>query len=573
MARFCCTGTLLACLASGALAGDFAIVTNNNTITITGYGGAGGAVVIPPTINGLPVVRIGDSAFSGCATLTSLSISSNVTGIGNFAFYNCAALAAVTLSAELASLGILAFHGCASLGSLEIPAGVTNIGDAAFGNCDALTNILVAAANANFSSTNGILFDKSRRTLLRCPGGKTGDYEIPPGVLAVGSSAFDRCLGLTTLAVPATVTNIGSQAFRACSRLQSITVAADNPAYESDAGVLYNKDQTLLMQCPGAWSGHYTIPDSVTTLTFTAFDGCTQLTGVTIGASLADRPTFSECFNLMTLEVAAGNTAFSSAGGVLFDAGGTTLILCPPGLAGDYAVPGGVTAIVDRAFEQCTRLTHVTLPASVRTLGNSAFSSCSGLIGVTLADGLANLGPLAFASCGGLRHFTVPDTVTNIGMSAFNACVALSGITVGSAVATIGDYAFGGCPSLSDLLFKGRPPAVLNTVFAPSGSPQTTVYYLPRTTGWGATFCGRPAYPWDPRAISGDGRFGGDTNGFGFTFTNAGSPSVVVEASTNLRMTPAWIPLSTNTLTGGSSHFRDPGWTNHASRFYRFAAP
>jgi hypothetical protein len=546
------TGALLACLAGASFAGDFAIATNNGTITITGYGGTNSAVVIPPTINGLPVTRIGDNAFSGCATMTHLTISSNVTSIGNAAFYDCVRLAA-----------------------LEIPAGVTNIGDAAFGNCEALTGIFVAEANAFFSSDNGILFDKSQGTLIRCPGGKTGDYGIPPGVLAIRSSAFDRCLGLTTLTVPASVTHIGSFAFRACSSLESITVAADNPAYRSDAaGVLYDKDMTLLLQCPGGWTGHYTMPDGVTNLTFYAFDGCTNLTGVTIGAGLAVLPTFSECVHLAALEVAAGNASFSSAGGVLFDAGGTTLLMGPPGLAGHYSVPGGVTTIASYAFDQCARLTHVTLPSSVRTLGYSAFSACSGLLGVTLTDGLADLGPLAFASCGGLRYVTVPDTVTNIGAKAFNACSNLAGITLGSGVAMLGDYAFGACPSLRDLLVKGRPPAVqnTNTVFAPAGSSQAAVYYLPGTTGWGATFCGRPTFPWDPRAISGAGGFGVDTNGFGFTFTNAGSPSIVVEACTNL-MAPAWIRLSTNTLTDGSSGFRDHDWTHHASRFYRFASP
>jgi hypothetical protein len=102
-----------------------------------------------------------------------------------------------------------------------------------------------------------------------------------------------------------------------------------------------------------------------------------------------------------------------------------------------------------------------------------------------------------------------------------------------------------------------------------------TVYYLPGTTGWGTTFGGRQTALWllpNPLILNNGPSFGVQTNGFGFIISWATNISVVVEACTNLA-TPIWSPAGTNTLTGGSSYFRDPEWTNYPRRFYRLRSP
>ena len=104
------------------------------------------------------------------------------------------------------------------------------------------------------------------------------------------------------------------------------------------------------------------------------------------------------------------------------------------------------------------------------------------------------------------------------------------------------------------------------------GADNATVYYLPGTTGWGTTFGGRPAVLWNPLVQTSDASFGVRTNRFGFTITGASNLVIVVEASTNLA-NPVWAPVGTNTLTGGSSYFSDPQWTNHPARFYRLRSP
>jgi hypothetical protein len=99
-----------------------------------------------------------------------------------------------------------------------------------------------------------------------------------------------------------------------------------------------------------------------------------------------------------------------------------------------------------------------------------------------------------------------------------------------------------------------------------------TIYYLPGTMGWGATFADRPAVLWTPRIESSDAPFDVRTNQFGFNISWASDLVTVVEACANLT-NPTWAPVGTNTLAGGSSYFSDPEWTNHPVRFYRLRSP
>jgi hypothetical protein len=114
-------------------------------------------------------------------------------------------------------------------------------------------------------------------------------------------------------------------------------------------------------------------------------------------------------------------------------------------------------------------------------------------------------------------------------------------------------------------------------VFEGDNNNALATYYLPGTIGWNTTFWGYPssgprAVLWNPQAQAGNANFGVASNQFGFDIVGNSNLVVVVEACTNLSH-PVWMPLATNTLTGGSSYFSDPGWTNYPARFYGFAFP
>ncbi len=98
-----------------------------------------------------------------------------------------------------------------------------------------------------------------------------------------------------------------------------------------------------------------------------------------------------------------------------------------------------------------------------------------------------------------------------------------------------------------------------------------TIYYLPGTTNWANPWGGRPAVLFSPQ-VRNDDSFGVQSGCFGFNFTNAGNPVVVVEACADL-VGPDWSPVATNTFVGGSSSFEDPQWMNFPCRFYHFRMP
>jgi hypothetical protein len=166
---------------------------------------------------------------------------------------------------------------------------------------------------------------------------------------------------------------------------------------------------------------------------------------------------------------------------------------------------------------------------------------------------------------------TIPNSVTSIGYGTFHLS-ALHSATIGDGVTNIGDEAFS-FTSMSNIYFSGNAPNADSSILFGSYT-DTIIYYLPGTLGWDdfAANTGLPTALWLPQVLTGDGNFGVQSNQFGFTISWAGGQTVIVQAATNLS-NPDWTPLATNTLTGGTSYFSDPQWTNYPSRFYRLISP
>ncbi len=171
---------------------QFLYTTSVGMITITGYMGPGGAVVIPGQIGGLPVTSIGGNAFASWANLTSVTIGTNITSISSNAFFDCHSLTNATLGNRVASIGAGAFSGT-GLTSIMIPSSVTDIGEGAFEDCTNLTAITVDSGNLFYSSLDGVLFDKGQTVLIQFPAGWYGNYTVPDSVINIGDGAFSFC--------------------------------------------------------------------------------------------------------------------------------------------------------------------------------------------------------------------------------------------------------------------------------------------------------------------------------------------------------------------------------------------
>ena len=433
------------------------------------------------------VTSIGDYAFRDCYNLASVSIPDSVTSIGADAFWYCTSLTGVTIPDSVTSIGWSAFCGCESLTSVTIPDSVTSIGDWAFGLCKSLTGVTIPDSVTSIcdyafngcTSLTSVTIPDSVTSIGECAFYKCGSLTsvtIPDSVTSIGAWAFRDCTSLTSVTIPNNVTSIGDFAFNDCTSLTGIWVDRDNNNYSSDAsGVLFNKDMTTLVQCPGAFSGSYAIPDSVTSIGYHAFDSCTSLTSVTIPNSVTSigGDAFWGCTSLTSVTIPDSVTSISS----------DTFASCTS--LTSVTIPSSVTSIGWSAFAYCTSLTSVTIPDSVTSIGREAFYKCESLTSVTIPDSVTLIDNGAFQGCTSLTSVTIPDSVTSIGYNAFGSCESLTSVTIPNSVTSIGDSVFSNCKSLTSVAIPDSVTSIFSCAFDDCTS-LTDVYYAGSEAQWKA---------------------------------------------------------------------------------------
>ena len=161
-----------------------------------------------------PITGIGDLAFYGCSSLTSVTIPDSVTTIGDYAFSCCSSLTSITIPDSVTTIGYEAFRGCSSLTSVTIGDSVTSIGKWAFYECSSLTSVTIPDSVTTIG--NGAF--KYCRSLT--------SVTIPDSVTTIGSSAFSGCSSLTSVTIPDSVTSIGEGAFESCAVLEQVVIGS-----------------------------------------------------------------------------------------------------------------------------------------------------------------------------------------------------------------------------------------------------------------------------------------------------------------------------------------------------------
>ena len=345
-------------------------------------------VNIPATVNSgtttYSITSVGPYAFSGCTSMTLVSLPASLTSIGNSAFASCSALTSISLPTSLTSIGSNAFASCSALTSMSLPASVTTIGNTAFANCAKLPAFSVDAANTSFSTAGGVLFNFNKTTLIAYPRAKSGaSYAIPSGVTNIGNSAFLSCSGLTSITLPAGLTTLGDASFQ-------------------------NTNVSSIF-----------LPASVTAISGNPFFWCTKLTAFSVDPA---------------------NTSFSTLDGVLYNYNKTFIVSYPKGkTATSYTLPSGVTIIGPSAFSGITALNSVVLPSVLTEIKSYAFSGCSNLSSLYyLGSKEPNILSWAFNSSPSGRTLYLPNASSGFTASKWGAAsVAYNSGNFGSVKASI----------------------------------------------------------------------------------------------------------------------------------------
>ena len=309
-------------------------------------------VTIPSKIDDLPVMVIDNGAFMSCSNLTNITVPESVEEIRYSAFANCENLESVT-----------------------IPKSVKFIGADAFYKCEKLTNIDIDEDNENYSSENGVLFDKGKTVLIQCVAlNADTSYTVPSSVEHINHNAFPLYVTTESITIPKSVKEISIDAF-SCNDLKSINVDSDNENYSSEDGVLFNKNKTALLLYPAKKEGtsysisssverigvgafaesgvvNVTMTDNIKRIEKYAFNMCGMLESVVLSENIdkIDEYTFSECSLLKSVDI-----------------------------------PNKVKSIEKCAFDGCTNLNNVTIGKNVNAIGKGAFVGCTSLTDVYYA--------------------------------------------------------------------------------------------------------------------------------------------------------------------------------------------
>ena len=331
------------------------------------------------------------------------------------------------------------FQGYTGIASIVIPDSVISIDRSAFSGCTSLAEITVSPDNKNYSSVDGVLFNKDGSELIIYPKGNgRSAYTVPDGVTSISGSAFSGCTSLKEIVIPDSVTTIGSSAFEGCTSLSKVKLSNN----------LRIIQERTFYDCTSL--AEIVIPDSVTKIGVSAFLGCTSLSKVKLPKNLTsiNSDVFYGCTSLAEITIPDSVT---SIGGYAFS-GCTSLA--------EIDIPDSVAEIGWSAFEGCTSLSKVNLPKKLTTIEIGIFRDCTSLAEIDIPDSVTSIGGAAFSGCTSLTEIDIPDSVTTIGSSAFKGCTSLSKVDLPKDLTMIEGYTFSGCSSLESIIIPDGVTAI-----------------------------------------------------------------------------------------------------------------
>jgi len=402
-----------------------------------GEGTYSGNVTVPASVSiggkTYSVTGIGENAFKGCSSLTSVTLPEGLKTIGHRGFDVCTSLESINFPSTLTSIGDHAFALCAALkGEIALPAGVTSLPIGAFAYCESITSLTLPST----FKTIGI------ETFLNCKSLET--VNLPNGLTGIGESAFSVCGKLVSITLPQSLTDLGGNVFSGCSSLKSIAIPSGVKVIGRDAFASCTSLETV------------SLSEGLTEIGVNAFLDCKSLTSVTIPASVTK----------------VGDQAFKMCEALL-----------------KVALPDALATIGNYVFAACLNLKEVNIPSSLKQLPEGMFHDCCALEEVVIPASSTAIGINTFHNCQSLKNVALPAGLTKIGSCAFEWS-GLTSVDIPEAVTQIDEKAFSGCSALADVTVSWKEPISINeNVFAESMKetlhvPSGTQSAYQQATGW-----------------------------------------------------------------------------------------
>ena len=383
-------------------------------------------VVIPATVDGLPVTEIGAGAFYDQQQIKSITVPENLQKIGNGAFSNCKSIESIILHDGITFIGEDAFDYCVSLKSIDLPKSLIRLRAGVLAFCKSIEEIV-----------------------------------IPESVTEIAAGAFLGCDNLKKVIIPASVKKICNLAFSQSQKLQSIDYTGTTSEW-----IAIEKEQGWCYEC-GIISVHCSngeiAPDSSNGLEFKKFDTYAVLVGIgtCTDKDVVIAPTFG---GVPVITVAP--SAFYNCSSIE-----------------SVVIPEGVTVIGNEAFYLCRNLKKVTFPSTLDIIGSWAFANCESLEKVALPDGIMMIESRAFSDCVKLSSLTLGKDLEQIQENAFMNCISLRSVTIPSKVVYFGNSAFAGCSALESATLTKGIGMIGDSVFS-GCSKLTAIKFTGRTADW-----------------------------------------------------------------------------------------
>ena len=275
------------------------------------------------------------------------------------------------------------------------------------------------------------------------------NIELTPKILYINARAFANS-GLTEISIPKEIETIANQAFYKCEALKKIDFS-DGVKEIKEAAFSY---------CSALEEIH--LSKVLTKIGKEAFYACSSLTEITLPKKLINigEDAFGACKALKEIKVEAGNTAFTSIDGVLFNKEKTTLLTFPFANTANYQVPVGTTKIAPSAFSECNKLASIQFPNTLIEIGSEAFYKCLKLENITFPNSITAVGEGALYGCEGLLQVELSKSMTIIPDNLLSKCTKLQKIKIPEGINKIAYQAFSNCSSLTQV----EIPASVNNI-------------------------------------------------------------------------------------------------------------